>query len=367
MLACPVTQVRGARAREPITGGVLGPQHPQFREGLGHLGVRRRAQRHDLLAQVARPLGPLEHDLGAAGRHRRTQAGEHEVGPVHRDGCLQVDAAEGALPGREAVQAGGRVAACLGGASPGGGAGGLQLVAEDPDLHRSRRRHARRRRGGVSFPRGRECRGDPQRGRLAAEAVRDQLHRHTLGRFAGHRPSRGPAPGVIGSEPRAQANRLRTGRPGVVAECTEAPCGVAGDAGGFERIVRKERACQVEFRLGTRLRHPVRPEDRGRLAEEFFGLGGQPRIPEHLGAVHRTDRLGDGRIRGLGPRRVHVAQGADEVSLQQRRVAEIVAGLRGIGGQPVLGEHRHGRIEVFGGRGQPSLLHAHEAAVHPDA
>ena len=41
--------------------------------------------------------------------------------------------------------------------------------------------------------------------------------------------------------------------------------------------------------------------------------------------------------------------------------------LRRVGGEPVLGEHRHRRRQVVRRLGQTPLLHAHQTAVHADA
>ena len=56
----------------------------------------------------------------------------------------------------------------------------------------------------------------------------------------------------------------------------------------------EQRSREVELRLGSRLRHAARAEDRRSVPEQLLCLGREPRIPEHLGAVHVADRFGDG-------------------------------------------------------------------------
>ena len=73
--AQPFAERDRARVARPVVAGGVGAQQPQLAEIGGLLRVGRRAQRHDLHAEVPRPLGPLEHDVGPPRPHRVRAAG----------------------------------------------------------------------------------------------------------------------------------------------------------------------------------------------------------------------------------------------------------------------------------------------------
>ncbi len=90
----------------------------------------------------------------------------------------------------------------------------------------------------------------------------------------------------------------------------------------------------------------------------------EPGGHQHLGTVLLGDRLQHRAHAGnFCPRLLHVAQGTDQVALQERGVAQVVLGLGHLAEQPRALEVLHGGREVGGRPGTGSLREEDAAAV----
>ena len=90
----------------------------------------------------------------------------------------------------------------------------------------------------------------------------------------------------------ADPDPVRLSRPGGAVDRPEPLGGICRRARRGGRIVRELRTGEVQLGLRAGLQHPMRSEDARHPLERALGLGRQPGLAEHLGAIE----IADGRV-----------------------------------------------------------------------
>ena len=109
----------------------------------------------------------------------------------------------------------------------------------------------------------------------------------------------------------------------------------------------------------------MRPEHGGVARQDALRLGRETGIAEHLCPVDVAGRDGDrGHVHQLAPRRLHVTERTHQIAAEQIDVAEVMAHLSLLDGQPRVGVAVARQFGIGCRFVEPQVLHPHETAGH---